>query len=366
MNTTALYMTNRYQALSSTQGMKVSKAALAQANTSVHESRQNMREQLKALKAESEGREYRSAFSMKNDAAAKSAQTYSESLRTQREKSKETSLGMKRLKYQFKDISSKILRSKTSTAARQVAGQAKREVLRLKREAASGKYDAEEVEAALSHAKAMERVAKKKVKNLIAEEMAKASGQMSDSQGFDEDNTKTESEHSDDVAGAGSQSQGEYEDIYDEELDAPYYTQMEDVSSEIDYFASMSSQNDAPMAEMLKEFEEAMTEIMEETGLEDLADSMMSTGNVSTPEELKELKIKHRNKEMKDIVKADADYMKAMSKFLQKATGLGASNGQAAGVVSGAGFAGYSNTGAITVSATIDVGGGASAIDLSL
>ena len=102
--------------------------------------------------------------------------SYSESLRNQRQQTKNTTLALKKLKYQFKNISSKILRSKTSQAAKQAAGQARREVLRLKRQKQSGNYDEDEIEAAINHAKAMERVAKKKAKHLEEEEMAKAAG----------------------------------------------------------------------------------------------------------------------------------------------------------------------------------------------
>ena len=51
--------------------------------------------------------------------------SYSESLRNQRQQTKNTTLALKKLKYQFKSISSKILRSKTSQAAKQAAGQAR-------------------------------------------------------------------------------------------------------------------------------------------------------------------------------------------------------------------------------------------------
>ena len=101
---------------------------------------------------------------------------YNETLRNQRLNKKDTSNLLKKLKYSFKNISGKLIRSKTSVAARQVAGEAKREVLRLKQQKQSGKYDNEEIEAAINHAKAMERVAKKKVRHLEEEELAKACG----------------------------------------------------------------------------------------------------------------------------------------------------------------------------------------------
>lgn len=57
-----------------------------------------------------------------------------------------------------------------------VVGQAEREVLRLKREKMKENVDETEIDAAINHAKAMERVARRKVKHLLQEELAKASG----------------------------------------------------------------------------------------------------------------------------------------------------------------------------------------------
>lgn len=114
--------------------------------------------------------------SLGQESIVTSTLSYSESLRNQRQQTKNTTLALKKLKYQFKNISSKILRSKTSQAAKQAAGQARREVLRLKRQKQSGNYDDDEIEAAINHAKAMERVAKKKAKHLEEEELAKAAG----------------------------------------------------------------------------------------------------------------------------------------------------------------------------------------------
>lgn len=114
------------------------------------------------------------ANSWSQDSIVTSSLSYSESLRNQRQQTKNTTLALKKLKYQFKNISSKILRSKTSQAAKQAAGQARREVLRLKRQKQNSDSDSEEIDAAIAHAQAMERVAKKKAKHLEEEEMVKA------------------------------------------------------------------------------------------------------------------------------------------------------------------------------------------------
>lgn len=63
-----------------------------------------------------------------------STQSYGERIRIQRQKAQATALKLKKLKYRFKSLSAKIIRSKTSYAAKQVAGQARREALRLKNE----------------------------------------------------------------------------------------------------------------------------------------------------------------------------------------------------------------------------------------
>jgi transcription antitermination factor NusG len=124
------------------------------------------------LARDSRSTQTQAANSLGQESIVTSTLSYSEALRNQRQQTKNTTLALKKLKYQFKNISSKILRSKTSQAAKQAAGQARREVLRLKRQKQSGNYDDEEIEAAINHAKAMERVAKKKAKHLEEEEMA--------------------------------------------------------------------------------------------------------------------------------------------------------------------------------------------------
>lgn len=231
-----------------------------------------------------------------SDAMFSSSQSYGESLRTQRQLAKDTSLKLKKLKYQFKNISSKILRSKTSAAARQVVGQARREVLRLKREKQSGNYDKEEMEAAIEHAKAMERIAKKKVKHLEEEEMAKASG------GPCADNLVEEKENvSEDTRCEEEIADGETADG-------------ESSGQEVQTKADM----EALMMEMFDEFSDGMMEMLREMGLEELTDSLLSEKGDMDPADLKAMKIKHRNKEMKDIVKADAEYLKAVFERLEK------------------------------------------------
>lgn len=262
------------------------------------------------------------ANSWSQDSIVTSSLSYSESLRNQRQQTKNTTLALKKLKYQFKNISSKILRSKTSQAAKQAAGQARREVLRLKRQKQNSDSDSEEIDAAIAHAQAMERVAKKKAKHLEEEELTKAAGgiceeETKDVQDAEAENAQNEEEMSaegsaDEVSGdlsayeyaADSYDISDYIDLGMDE----FYAQTGDFMSEMSDFTS----------EMMQEMSDSLRDLMEEMGLDGLSDTAVSVNREMDPADLKMMKIKHRNKEMKDIVKADAEYLKAVFDHLEK------------------------------------------------
>lgn len=268
------------------------------------------------------------ANSWSQDSIVTSSLSYSESLRNQRQQTKNTTLALKKLKYQFKNISSKILRSKTSQAAKQAAGQARREVLRLKRQKQNSDSDSEEIDAAIAHAQAMERVAKKKAKHLEEEELAKAAGgicqgdriceeETKDVQDAEAENAQNEEEMSaegsaDEVSGALSAYEYaadsyDISDYIDLGMDE-FYAQAGDFMSEMSDFTS----------EMMQEMSDSLRDLMEEMGLDVESDTVVSVNREMDPADLKMMKIKHRNKEMKDIVKADAEYLKAVFDHLEK------------------------------------------------
>lgn len=268
------------------------------------------------------------ANSWGQDSIVTSTLSYSESLRNQRQQTKNTTLALKKLKYQFKSISSKILRSKTSQAAKQAAGQARREIMRLKRQKQNSDSDSEEIDAAIAHAQAMERVAKKKAKHLEEEEMVKAAGgicqgdriseeETKDAQDAEAENARNAEEMSvedsaDEVSGdfsayeyaADSYDISDYIDLGMDE----FYAQAGDFMSEMSDFTS----------EMMQEMSDSLRDLMEEMGLDGLSDTAVSVNREMDPADLKMMKIKHRNKEMKDIVKADAEYLKAVFDHLEK------------------------------------------------
>lgn len=270
------------------------------------------------------------------DSIVTSSLSYSESLRNQRQQTKNTTLALKKLKYQFKNISSKILRSKTSQAAKQAAGQARREIMRLKRQKqnSDSDSDSEEIDAAIAHAQAMERVAKKKAKHLEEEEMMKAAGGICQGDRISEEETKdAQDAESENARNAEEMSAESSADEMSRDLSAYEYAGNEvhagdsyDISDYIDlgidaFYAQtgdfMSEMSDFT-SEMMQEMSDSLRDLMEEMGLDGLSDNAVSVNREMDPADLKMMKIKHRNKEMKDIVKADAEYLKAVFNHLEK------------------------------------------------
>ena len=248
---------------------------------------------------------------------------YNETLRNQRLNKKDTSNLLKKLKYSFKNISGKLIRSKTSVSARQVAGEAKREVLRLKQQKQSGKYDNEEIDAAINHAKAMERVAKKKVRHLEEEELAKACGACLDRLEEYQKDLEDEWEEQDVLESENNVT------AYNASVEEPAsegceysLSDLVSLNAEADsYFENMevmTSELENLTGEMMDELAESMTDMLSEMGLDELLDIFSSVKQDMDPTDLKLMKIKHRTKELKEIAKADAEYLKAIFEHLEK------------------------------------------------
>lgn len=246
------------------------------------------------------------------------SRNYVDSLREARNKNKSAALEKKKLHYSFKSLSSKIISCKKSYNAKDVVSKAKREISRLKKLRSKGEYDSEELEAAIAHAQSMERVAKKKAKHLEEEEMVKAAGgfcmgNVEDKEYEALEAEETEMEPEEDIP-------EEYEEEFTEEDFSSISTE---VFSQLDGFESVE-QLDAEMMDMLSEMNEEMSTLMEDMGLEDLMeDTGLLADDDPDPADLKMMIIKHRTKEMKDMAKADGEYLKAIFKMLQEAKGGG-------------------------------------------
>lgn len=274
------------------------------------------------LARDSRSTQTQAANSLGQESIVTSTLSYSEALRNQRQQTKNTTLALKKLKYQFKNISSKILRSKTSQAAKQAAGQARREVMRLKLQKQSGNYDDDEIEAAINHAKAMERVAKKKAKHLEEEELAKAAGGIwqgekvctDEEERTSDTDQNTDPEAKEELPCEASDAQSDMDlEKYDYPQLDEFLLQTSELMVEISDFTS----------EMMQELSDSMRDMMDEMGMDEmgmdeLSDTMLSVKKDIDPADIKMMKIKHRNKEMKEIVKADAEYLKAVFDRLEK------------------------------------------------
>lgn len=267
--------------------------------------------------------------------------SYTESIRNAREKARETSLCLKKLHYDFKSISTQILRSKTSFNARQVAGKARREVIRLKRQRQSGEYDEEELKSAIVHAQAMERVAKKKMQHLLEEEMAKVTG--GPCAGELEEREQPEDESAEEALKSTEEPVSAGDDVLSEPRDAmteamreqmqAYQDMMREQMEMLQEQAGFSVED--MMSELMSEMADSMKELLEESGLSELTESLFTAEVEMDPADLKLMKLKHRSEELRDIAKADAEYLKAVFDRLEKAKdsamkGIGGSNGDSA------------------------------------
>jgi len=268
---------------------------------------------------------------------------YADALRTQRNKSKNTTLNKKKIKYRFKSISSKIISSKTSASAKQVVSMAKREVMRLKKEKQKGGYDAEEIEAAIAHAKAMEIVAKKKARHLEQEEMAKAAnGIFENNPALTKANEERDEEQSVENTDETALDEIDEEAVEYEEF-SEEYTEDEMLSAE-----DIQIEMLAPLIqEMGEELAELESDLMEEMGLDELTEEFLNVSDMDASD-LKELKMKHRLKEQKEIAEADAAYLKAVFEQMAKEKASGSVSFSPG--VSGSPEAGVAAQGAVAVS----------------
>ncbi len=199
---------------------------------------------------------------------------------------KSKSTKKKRLNYNHKKIAKQILMSKTSNNSRRVVTRAREEVVMLLRKQMSGNFDETEIRHAIIHARKMERIARKQMKHLREEEKAEQSGKcmVEKPEKVNERNQVEEQ-----VEGGLSQ----------EELE-----------------------------ELLAEYEELMDEMEELNGLDEVMKEYMgATIQELTPEQLEQLRKKHRAQEAKEIMEADMKYLQAMFNRLEKEKANIAQNG---------------------------------------
>lgn len=193
----------------------------------------------------------------------------------------------KQLQYNFKEISSQIMMSKTSGIARQVMIRAQGKVAMLQRKVKNGEYDEKELESALIHAKKMERIARKRMKHLQEEESIK---------------------------------QNQKPDLFELEEEV----RPDEANEKKEQEKELSKEE---LKELMQELQEMLEESMEdmedlEEDIEDLNELTEELAGASKedmkPEEFEQLKKKRRSDELKEIIEADMKYLKALFDKLEK------------------------------------------------
>lgn len=194
---------------------------------------------------------------------------------------KQTGKKKKPALYSFKQVSSQVLQAKTSTKAMQVSNSIRAKIGLLKKQLKNGDVD-EEILRAILHAEMVQRACDKKKKNLKMEETAERSMEA-------EEDIPAEPEESPDEA----ESEEEIRELEQAEFEA--------------------------LMEKLEMTADEMMEAAEETAEldEELDEMAQALSGSITPEDLEQLKVKHRSDEARDILKADLKYLKALFDRLQ-------------------------------------------------
>ncbi len=195
-------------------------------------------------------------------------------------KSGNTSKKKKPAMYSFKQISAQVLSVKTSAKSAQVSVGIRMKIGNLQKKLKTGDYDDEEILRAILHAEMVQRACEKKRKNLKMEEAAE--------QNMDEE---VPAESDDPLETAMSDEK--IEKLEQEEFEA-LMEKLEVSAEEMYEEAAYTAQMDQELDEMAKALSGAME-----------------------PQDLEQLKAKHRSDEARDIMKADLKYLKAMFDRLQ-------------------------------------------------
>lgn len=191
----------------------------------------------------------------------------------------------KRLPYSYKQISTRLLQTKNSGNAHQVLISAKQKVASLRLMYKNGVYNDDEVFAALMHAQAITKVAKKRMRHLEEEERVDKKG------GFCE---------------------AELEEKTDEASEKQAHKEDKKAKMDLQRMQKLMEQYERMMEEAMKELERL-------DGMDELSEEMGLNGTASMdPEDLELLKKKHRADEMRGIMEADMKYLKFMFDKLEK------------------------------------------------
>lgn len=201
-------------------------------------------------------------------------------------KKKEKAKKYKKLNYNFKDVSSAILKANTPLSAKRTITKARNKLVMLRRKLFSNDYNDQELDRAIIHAAKMERIAKKKMKHLQEEEKIQK-------------HNKDKSKKNNYIKGDGLTS-----------------AIVDDLSEDLQ---EMSMEK---MDKLIKEMQRMLDEALEEMSKYDedltLSEEELSHQDNIRREDLELLKKKNRSKEIREIMEADLKYLKAVFEKLDR------------------------------------------------
>ena len=208
--------------------------------------------------------------------------------------------------YNYKEVASKIQSAKTSNSAGQAVLAAKRAVSQIKRKISAGDGDPEELQLALTHAKRMEMVARKKKHHLELEEMVARTQKMDER--FDKQEDATQG-----IQSAITQAEEEKITEKEDEIFDEREVMLEEALAQIEESgAAVSDEMMADLNKMISEFGEEELKELEEAM--EMLENMEVVDPHMSKEDFEDLKRKHRASENKAIAKANMEYLKNMIK----------------------------------------------------
>ena len=213
----------------------------------------------------------------------------------------------KRLPYSFKQLSREIREVKTSVSARPLVTRIQAKLSWLYKKLRSGEYGDSEITAAILHAAAMEKIAKRKVRHLEEEEEEIRKADFSELRAQSRTGSPLPSVGGREAAENGNtalNAPGEEEEIYGKD----------ELEKSLEENKDISDEKMRQMMEEIKELEEELAEDM----MSELQDMISSSGKKMSEEEIKELKRDHRNKEDRQLTIADLKYLKALFDRLEQ------------------------------------------------
>ena len=204
---------------------------------------------------------------------------------------KPTKKKTKKLYYNFKRVSSMILRSKTSINARQAVRMARSQAALLRRRLGTGQYNDSELSSAIIHAEKMVKIAKKKQKHLIDEERAEK--KISSGQTDAQDPELLEEEN---------------EEYFDEDMG------FEEAAARV----TSEEELQELLMEMQELMEDSMESLEEANEMDLLTEEMFANWDDMEPEDLEKRKKKHRADELREVTEADMKYLRSLFNRLER------------------------------------------------